>query len=70
MHCRFFLAHPIQAKPIRNNIEPTGKLVGVLECWEFFVDLEEGVLRNFFGVVKITYLPPCKRVHALFVFMD
>ena len=70
LHRRFSLSEPTDTKPIRNDIQPPDKLIRILECREFSVYLEEGVLRNFFSMMEISNLPPCKRVNALLIFFN
>ena len=70
LHRRFAPFDPIKAKPIGNYVQPSRKLIGVLQCHEFFVDLEESVLRNFFSNVEITDLSPRECVNTFLVFSD
>ena len=70
LHRWFFLPHPINTKPICDDIEPPGKLVVILERREFLICLEKGVLRNFFGVVKIANLPPHQSMDVFLVFLN
>ena len=66
--CRkIFLSHPINTKPIGDDIQPPRKFIGVLECREFFVYLKERILCNLLGIVEIADLPPRKGVHTFLV---
>ena len=70
LHCRFLLSHPINAASICNDVQPSRKLVGILECRKFRVCLEEGVLRNLFGIVKVADLPPHKGMDAFLILLN